>query len=80
MTNSDIQMDQVRNGPGKRVIVSGEKKSNRPGNPESKRVSKIEVVDDSAERVMPSDLRGLWRGETEGLKAEHYLRAVRGDE
>ena len=77
---SDHQLEQVRSGLGKRVIVSGNVRSNRLGNPESMRVSKIEVVDDSAERVMPSDLRGLWRGETEGMKAEHYIREVRGDE
>ena len=77
---SDTQMEQVRSGLGKRVIVSGEVRSNRLGNPESIRVSNIEVADEPAERVMPSDLRGLWRGETEGMKAEHYLREVRGDE
>ena len=77
---SDHQLEQVRSGLGKRVIVSGNVRSNRLGNPESMRVSKIEFVDDSAERVMPSDLRGLWRGETEGMKAEHYIREVRGDE
>ena len=73
-------MEQVRNGLGKRVIVSGEVRSNRLGNPESIRVSNIEVADEPAVRVMPSDLRGLWRGETEGMKAEHYIREVRGDE
>ena len=77
---SDPQLEQVRSGLGRRVIISGNVRSNRLGNPESMRVSKIEVVDDSAERVMPSDLRGLWRGETEGMKAEHYIREVRGDE
>ena len=77
---SDTQMEQVRNGLGKRVIVSGEVRSNRLGNPESIRASNIEVADEPAERVMPSDLRGLWRGETEGMKAEHYIREVRGDE
>ena len=76
---SDTQMEQVRNGLGKRVIVSGEVRSNRLGNPESIRVSNIEVADEPAEKVMPSDLRGLWRGETEGMKAEHYIREVRGD-
>ena len=79
MTNSDTQMEQVRNGLGKRVIVSGDVRSGRLGNPESIRVSNIEVVDEPAERVMPSNLRGLWRGETEGMKAEQYIREVRGD-
>ena len=76
---SDPQMEQVREGLGKRVIVSGDVRSDRLGNPESIRVSSIEVAEDAAEQVMPSDLRGLWRGETEGRKAEQYIREVRGD-
>ncbi len=76
---SDPQMDQVRKGLGKRVIVSGDVKSDRLGNPESIRVSNIEVADDSPAPATPSELRGLWRGETEGQTAEQYLREVRGD-
>ena len=79
MTNSDIEMNQVRNRLGKRVIVSGNVRPGRLGSPESKRASKIEVADDSDERVMPSDLRALWKGETEGQTAEQSLREVRGD-
>ena len=76
---SDSQMEQVRKGLGKRVIVSGNVKSDRQGNPESIRVSNIEVADDTPAPVTPSELRGLWRGETEGHTAEQYLREVRGD-
>ena len=76
---SDPQFDQVRKGLGKRVIVSGDVKSDRMGNPESIRVSNIEVADDVPAPVTPSELRGLWRGETEGQTAEQYLREVRGD-
>lgn len=76
---SDPQLDQVRKGLGKRVIVSGDVKSDRVGNPESIRVSNIEVADESPSPVTPSELRGLWKGETEGQTAEEYLREVRGD-
>ena len=76
---SDSQMEQVRKGLGKRVIVSGNVKSDRQGNPESIRVSNIEVADDIPAPVTPSELRGLWRGETEGHTAKQYLREVRGD-
>ena len=40
---SDPQLEQVRSGLGRRVIISGNVRSNRLGNPESMRVSKIEV-------------------------------------
>ena len=76
---SDPQLEQVRNGLGKRVIVSGNVRSDQQGNPESIRVSTIEVADDTPKPVSPSDLRGLWKGETEGQKAEQYIREVRGD-
>ncbi len=76
---SDPQLEQVRKGLGRRVVVSGGVKADRLGNPESIRVSNIEIADDTAESVKPSDLRGLWRGETEGQTAEQYLREVRGD-
>ena len=76
---SDSQLGQVRKGLGKRVIVSGNVKSDRLGNPESIRVSNIEIADDVPAPVTPSELRGLWRGETEGQTAEQYLREVRGD-
>ena len=76
---SDPQMEQVRQGLGKWVIVSGKVRSDRLGNPESIRVSNIEVADDTPSQVTPSELRGLWRGEAEGQTAEQYLREVRGD-
>ncbi len=77
---SDPQLEQVRTGLGRRVIVSGGVKADRQGNPESIRVSSIEIADDSAAAVNPSDLRGLWKGETGGQSAEQYLREIRGDQ
>ena len=76
---SELHLEQVRNGLGKRVIVSGDVKADRLGNLDSIKVTTIKIEEDTVEPVMPSDLRGLWKGETEGQKAEQYIREVRGD-
>ena len=72
-------LEEVRNGLGKRVSITGRLRSDRLGKPESVQVSAIRIL--GLEPLpTPSEIRGIAKGMTGGLKAEEYLREVRRDD
>ena len=72
-------VDQVREGFGKRVSITGKLRSNRWGQPESMRVESLKVF--RSERELPSIemVRGIAKGLTDGIPSEDYVREIRGD-
>ena len=73
------RLEEVRNALGKRVSITGRLRSNRLGKPESVQVSGIRIL--GLEPLpTPSEIRGIAKGMTGGLKAEDYLREVRRDD
>ena len=62
-------LDEVRNALGKRVSITGRLRNDRLGKPESVQVSGIRIL--GLERLpTPSEIRGIAKGMTGGLKAE----------
>ncbi len=74
----DDQIDNVRQGLGKRVIASGRLRSDRYGQPKELKITDIDVIEPMDDPVKPSELRGLLKGVTGGKLAEDYLRELRG--
>ena len=71
-------IDDVRNAFGKRVSITGRLRSDRLGKPEAMQVSDIRILG-LGPLPTPSEVRGIAKGMTGGLKAEEYLRRVRLD-
>ena len=72
-------LDEVRNALGKRVSITGRLRNDRLGKPESVQVSGIRIL--GVEGLpTPSEIRGIAKSMTGGLKAEEYLRDVRRDD
>ena len=71
--------DEVRNALGRRASITGRLRSDRLGKPEAMELSGIRIL--GLEPLpTPSEVRGIARGTTGGLKAEEYHRQVRRDD
>ena len=72
-------VDEVRNAFGRRVSIVGRIRSDRLGKPASMEVASIRIL---GMDPLPtaSEVRGIAKGMTGGLKAEEYLQRVRSDD
>ena len=72
-------LDEVAKALGKRVSITGRLRSDRLGKPSAVQVSDIRILGFEP-LPTPSEVRGIAKGMTGGLKAEEYLREVRRDD